>query len=112
MHAGKTETHVVVDPLKELEKLLAEFRAVHVPGLPRFCGGAVGYAGYDVIRYTERLPNAPPDDRQLPDLSFAFYNRMVIFDQIRKTILVVAQASTQSDDLRGEYDKACRQVDE
>ncbi len=46
-------------------------------GLPRFAGGAVGYAAYDAVRYTENLPNAPPDDRGLPDLSFAFYDRMV-----------------------------------
>ena len=44
------------------------------------------------MRYTEDLPNVPPDDRGLPDLSFAFYDRMVLFDHIRKTILVVAQA--------------------
>lgn len=37
---------------------------------------------------------------------------MVIFDQIRKTILVVAQAPTQTGDLRAAYDKACAQVDE
>ena len=37
-------------------------------------------------------PTIPPDDRGLPDLSFAFYDRMVLFDHIRKTILVVAQA--------------------
>ena len=63
-----------------------------LPGLPRFTGGAVGYAAYDAVRYTEHLPDAPPDDRGLPDLSFAFYDRMVLFDHIRKTILVVAQA--------------------
>ena len=40
------------------------YRAPHLPGLPRFCGGAVGYAGYDAVRYVERLPNPPPDDRQ------------------------------------------------
>lgn len=108
---GKTERECP-DPLIELQQMMDKYRGVQVPGLPRFCGGAVGYAGYDVIRYTERLPDAPPDDRQLPDLSFAFYNRMVIFDQIRKTILVVAQAPTQTDDLRAAYDKACAQVDE
>src|SRR5947208_3164654 len=32
------------DPLGFLEHKLAEYRAPHVPGLPRFCGGAVGYA--------------------------------------------------------------------
>ena len=36
-----------------------------VPGLPRFCGGAVGYAGYDTVRYGERLPHPPADDRGL-----------------------------------------------
>lgn len=99
------------DPLAELESLLAEHRAVHVAGLPRFCGGAVGYAGYDTVRYVERLPNAPHDDRGLPDLSFAFYDRMVIFDQINKTIRVVAHARTTAGDLRGAYDAACARVD-
>lgn len=100
------------DPLKELEALLAGYRAVHLPELPRFCGGAVGYAGYDVVRYTERLPNPPEDDRRLPDLAFAFYDRMVIFDHINKTILVVAHARTRGRDLKREYDDACRRVDE
>lgn len=108
---GKVERESA-DPLIDLQEMLNQYRGVQVPGLPRFCGGAVGYAGYDVIRYTERLPNSPPDDRHLPDLSFAFYNRMVIFDQIRKTILVVAQAHTDTNDLRGEYDRACQQVDD
>src|SRR5262249_42861254 len=58
------------DPLLLLEEKLAAFRAPHVPGLPRFTGGAVGYAGYDTVRYVERLPSPPPDDRHLPDLCF------------------------------------------
>ena len=90
----------------------SQFRRALRPGLPRFCGGAVGYAGYDAVRYTERLPNAPADDRGLPDLSFAFYDRMVVFDQINKTILVVAHAHTKGRDLREEYERACARVDE
>lgn len=104
--------YTAADPLGELDSLLSEYRAVHLPGLPRFCGGAVGYAGYDVVRYTEHLPDAPPDDRRLPDLAFAFYDRMVIFDQINKTVQVVCHARTKDRDLREEYDRACRRVDE
>src|SRR6516165_9651559 len=48
------------DPLRLLEERLAAYRAQSLPGLPRFCGGAVGYAGYDAVRYVERLPNPPP----------------------------------------------------
>jgi anthranilate synthase component I len=99
------------DPLRDLEALIAQFRAPNVPGLPRFCGGAVGYAGYDTVRYVERLPNAPPDDRGIPDLSFDFYDRMVIFDHVAKTILVVAHARVDGD-LRASYDDACRRADE
>ncbi len=108
---GKTETSRQRDPLDLLQKLVDEHRSIHLPGLPRFCGGAVGYAGYDVVRYVERLPNPPLDDRHLPDLSFALYDAMVIFDHIRKTILVVCHASTAGD-LKANYDDACRRVDD
>src|SRR4051794_32552498 len=78
------------DPLRLLEETLAAYHSPSLPGLPRFLGGAVGYAGYDSVRYVERLPNPPPDDRGLPDLCFAFYDRMVVFDHITKIIAVVA----------------------
>ncbi len=84
------------DPLKDLDALLADYQSVAVPGLPRFCGGAVGFAGYDVIRYTEHLPDVPEDDRKLPDMCFALYDSMVVFDHIRKAVLVVALADTNS----------------
>jgi anthranilate synthase component 1 len=109
---GTPEQRRVDDPLKELEKLIAGYRAAPHPKLPRFCGGAVGYAGYDIVRYTERLPNAPADDRHLPDMSFAFYDRMVIFDHVQKTILVVGHARTKGRDPRQAYEEACGRVDE
>ena len=48
------------------------YRVAEIEGLPSFVGGAIGYAGYDVVRYVEELPNAPEDDRGLPDLDFSF----------------------------------------
>jgi anthranilate synthase component 1 len=99
------------DPLRKLEEILSAYKAPHVAGLPRFCGGAVGYAGYDTVRYVEHLPNAPEDDRGLPDLSFAFYDRMVVFDHINKTVAAVAHAHVDPNNLRKCYDDACRKVD-
>jgi anthranilate synthase component I len=108
------------DPLRVLEDRIAAYRAPNLPGLPRFCGGAVGYAGYDTVRYVERLPNAPPDDRGIPDLCFGFYDRMVIFDHAAKTVLVVAHASgvrrqesgVSEGELREQYAEACARVDQ
>jgi anthranilate synthase component I len=110
--------NAVADPLGELRKLLEDRAAAprddvydDLAALPRFTGGAVGYAGYDTIRYYENLPNAPADDRGLEDLDFGIYDRMVIFDHVNKTILVVAQADL-SQGAEAAYAGACRRIDE
>ena len=110
--AGQTSRYSVDDPLEHLHLMLEHYRAPHLAELPRFCGGAVGYAGYDTVRYTESLPNPPTNDRRLPDMSFAgFYDRMVVFDQIQKTIQVVVHADVRQADLKEAYEAACRRVD-
>jgi anthranilate synthase component 1 len=106
-----SQQFVADDPLAELESRVRAVRAAKLDDLPPFTSGAVGYAGYDVVRYNENLPDAPEDDRGLPDLSFAFYDQMVVFDHITKSIVVVAMAHVDSGDLRASYDAACRRVD-
>jgi anthranilate synthase component 1 len=109
--ASGVQERDVADPLRLLQDMMAAYRAPLVAGLPRFCGGAVGFAGYDAVRYVERLPNPPPDDRGIPDLCFGFYDRMVIFDHITKTIAAIAHARVDRGNLRAAYDDACRRVD-
>ncbi|MEX0641821.1 MAG: anthranilate synthase component I, partial [Pirellulales bacterium] len=80
-HGGaNTDEFTVDDPLEELRRRVQEIRVAQIPGLPPFTSGAVGYAGYDVVRYIERLESPPLDDRKVPDLAFAFYDRMIVFD--------------------------------
>jgi anthranilate synthase component 1 len=109
-----TRSYESADPMAELRRHVEALRAVRLPELPPFCAGAVGYAGYDAVRYFERLPNAPADDRQVPDLAFAFYDRMVVFDNVAKTIVVVAMARLDrpGTTARSAYDDACRRVDD
>ncbi|TWT36070.1 Anthranilate synthase component 1 [Posidoniimonas corsicana] len=80
------------NPLELLREHVQAVRVAKLPGLPPFVGGAVGYAGYDTVRYVEHLPDAPEDDRELPDLSFAFFDHMVVFDNVSKTVYVIALA--------------------
>jgi anthranilate synthase component I len=94
---GTSQTHTSDDPLQDLAALLEPHQCVHLPELPRFTGGVVGYAGYDLIRYYEDLGQGPADDRNLPDLSFGLYRTMVIFDHVRKTIKVVRNAHITGD---------------
>ena len=99
------------DPLEELRKLVAPTVAPQ-DGLPPFVGGAVGYAGYDVVRYVEKLPAAPEDDRNLPDLDFSFYQSMVIFDNVRKTITLVTLAPGKVSACSAVYHAASAHLDD
>ncbi|MBN2476415.1 MAG: anthranilate synthase component I [Pirellulales bacterium] len=101
------------NPIDELRRRVGGFREATLPELPPFCSGAVGYAGYDTVRYFEHLPDAPPDDRQVPDLAFAFYDQMVVFDNVSKTVIVVAMARLDAPgvDPAKAYRDACGRVD-
>ncbi|HTF14920.1 MAG TPA: anthranilate synthase component I, partial [Burkholderiales bacterium] len=41
------------DPLAFVREFLSRYRVAELPGLPRFCGGLVGYFGYDTVRWIE-----------------------------------------------------------
>jgi anthranilate synthase component I len=111
--AGSPQRFRSADPFRDLEQLVERYRTVPLKGLPRFVGGAVGFASYDAVRYTENLPDVPPDDRGIPDLSFALYDRMILFDHIRKTVLAVALAHVGPGvDPKAAYAQACERLDE
>ncbi len=81
------------DPLMQLKELMAGFSPVDIKGLPRFWGGAVGYASYDMVRFFEHLPNKPEDVLNLPDSVFLITDKMVIFDHLSHTLKIVACVS-------------------
>ncbi|MHB0955611.1 MAG: anthranilate synthase component I [Pirellulaceae bacterium] len=113
IRGGASRTSNSQDPLELLRTRLGAVRAAHLPELPPFAGGAVGYAGYDVVRYVEHLPQAPEDDRGLPDMAFSFYDRMVVFDHVTKTMFVIATAhvNRHPGDAAAAYQEAQHRVD-
>jgi anthranilate synthase component 1 len=111
---GTRETLESNDPLGELERRMVPFRPAKLPELPPFTSGVVGYAAYDAVRYVERLPSPPPDDLRLPDLSFAFYDRLIVFDNVTKSLDVVVLARVDNDSPEGveeAYRTACERID-
>jgi len=105
----------VADPLAAVRELLRRYRPVAVKGLPRFSGGLVGYLGYDLVRFFERLPEQAHDDLQMPDLYLMLADTLLIFDNVGQRIKVVSHAlvpsSASAADLRVSYDEACAKVD-
>lgn len=112
--SGKKTTSIECDdPFKIVEEKIKEVKWVAVEGLSNFAGGAVGYAGYDSVRYFEHLPNPAKDDLNLPDMHFLLYDTFLMFDHINKVIKVVSAARIDgSRDLDAVYKDAVERVDQ
>ena len=89
-NAGWKVVETDVAPLEHLGRTMRRHPPVEVPGLPRFTGGAVGYLGYDIVRTIESLPDAPPDDRDLPDAILMVTDTLLVLDNLFNRATVIA----------------------
>jgi anthranilate synthase component 1 len=62
-------------------------------GRPPFTGGAVGVFGYDLVRAVEPLGEPNPDPLGLPDMALMLTDTLVIFDHLKHTITILANAN-------------------
>jgi anthranilate synthase component 1 len=93
---GQTDQQVspaVHDGLEVVERVMKKYRAVRLPGLPRFTGGAIGFIGYEFIHDVEPVvPRPPADDLQTPTMVFLIADQLLIFDRVAQTIVVLVNA--------------------
>src|SRR6266576_1117750 len=100
------------DPLDELRKLMARLQFVSRPELPRFAGGAVGFLGYDAIRFFEpKVPTAREDDLQLPEILFMLTGNVLIFDHRLRSLKIVVNAFLDHGPQEKVYARAVESVD-
>jgi len=90
---GESGAGTAPDGLAVVERLMARFRPVAVPGLPRFTGGAVGFLGYEFIHDIEPVvPRPPRDDLGTPVMYFLIADQLLIFDRVAQTLTVLVNA--------------------
>jgi anthranilate synthase component I len=108
---GKQEEYPCHNPWDEFEKLFGQYKEVKRSDLPPFIGGAVGYSGYDSIRHIEKLPDHERPATPCPDSYYCFYNTIIAFDHITKSIHIIALADLTEDKPQPAYSKACERID-
>jgi anthranilate synthase component I len=108
---GAFKKKQVADPLKELEKILQRYREVSVKTLPRFEGGAVGYLGYDMVRFFEKIPEKTKNDLKSWDSYFIIPRLLLIFDNVEHRVFIVSHAKvSKKSNLEKEYKNCCRKI--
>jgi anthranilate synthase component 1 len=101
------------DPLGALRRLLAAYKPVFVEGIPRFCGGAVGFFSYDSIRLREAIPDKNPKDDPLDDIFFGFYRDLIAFDNREHCLLLITNIIYKpGDDIVKAYLDALHRLDD
>ncbi len=100
------------DPIESLRQILSRYRPVVSSDLPRFHGGAVGYFGYDIVRFFEKLPETQKDDLGLWDSLFMITDSVLVFDNISHKIKVISNAFvSQKDNVKKAYNEAVEKIE-
>jgi aminodeoxychorismate synthase component I len=92
--------HTLCDrPLPLLRTLLARYTIPSPPDLPPFLGGAIGYFGYDLVHFLERLPRTARHDPPLADLDLYLTGTVVAFDHQEAAITIAHTRFDDADDV-------------
>src|SRR5262249_22811011 len=112
--AGAASEKIVAPMLDVMRDLMREHRVVHAPGLPPFTGGAVGYFGYDAVRWFERLPHQAKDDLDMDTAVGMFFFRPLAFEPAQHHSQSIHHVFTggekDGESLREKYIAACGEI--
>ncbi|MDB5053833.1 MAG: anthranilate synthase [Bacilli bacterium] len=102
-------------PIEVLKAYLRSYSSPSLPELPRFTGGAVGFFGYDLLQYYEKLPKHRLDDLQMNDIQFMFCDQVIAFDHFKQQIKVIANVHVPpfatDAEIAQVYQEACDKID-
>jgi len=111
LERGNKREHVKGDPVSAIRNLLQQHRTAHVPDLPPFTAGAVGFVSYDMVRRFEKLPEIAKADIDVPECVLMFFDRLLAFDHLRHQIQIIAAADVTKESPRKAYDRAVRDIE-
>ena len=107
---GESET-LTGDPILVLRDLLSCYKPVSSEDLPRFHGGAVGYFGYDMVRFIENIPDTSPDDLKLWDSIYMVMDTVLAFDNVTSKVKIISNAYVPDiNDAREQYEKSLAKI--
>lgn len=86
---GERQRFLSDNPLDFFKDIMKDFNPAEIKGLPRFYGGAVGYLGYDMVRFMERLPQNLEDTAGFNDSTFMIPELLLVYDNIKQSLSII-----------------------
>ena len=109
--SGSATNRNTSDPLGELQQILGEFRFVPRDDVAHFQGGAVGFAGYDVVRFFEpKVPIHSRGDLELPEMMFMVAGTLIVFDHRFRLMRIIVSADLRKQSVEDGYTGATKQI--
>lgn len=108
---GRRET-ADCNPFEAIRELMSKYRGAPVKNLPRFNGGAVGFFGYDTVRYFEKLPDMPADDIGIPEIHFMFADEVIAFDHFRHILHIIVNLHADGNSIERAYNTVLSRIGE
>jgi anthranilate synthase component I len=96
--AGQADRQLDESYFDALRRLCHTYVEPEIPDLPRLTGGAVGFSAYDTVRQVEHLPDVPPDDLNLPEAMWGFYDEVFAIDHVKHRVVLIHTVFTSPDD--------------
>ena len=98
------------DLLPLIAEELSKYRLVPMSGLPKFCGGAVGFLSYETATHFENIPSPESNPPGLPEAVFLFVDTVLVFDHATHKIKVLSHVHLDGN-IEAEYKKATAKID-
>ena len=109
---GDSLSQEEIKPLEALEKLYNSIRFYDDKTLGKFCGGFVGYIGYDIVKHynpIEKFAKSPKTGLDIPDIDMVFTDFLIIFDNLKATIKIAKLVRIK--DKEKDYDNAVKDIE-
>ncbi len=110
---GSQERDTTEPFLATLRHYLTDYQVPQLEDIPSFCGGWVGYLGYEAVTWEEDIPVHPATAGDTPDAIFMLFETVMAFDHLKQEIVICHTQRIDPDQpLRPQYDAALAVVDQ
>ncbi|MGL5676751.1 MAG: anthranilate synthase component I [Cellulosilyticaceae bacterium] len=98
------------NPFEKLRRQLPQIAMPKIQDLPPFYGGAVGYFGYETVKYVKPIQLNNPKDLQTPEMLMMVFDDMIVFDHQKQTLSLIAMMDLQCEEVEVVYEKAKKRI--